>query len=127
MEELGINREIKNDKGLAALDSIRNESSFPEVVAYLSRGDAGHPAAGALRQSPGVPPNINIKIIVSIITEQAGDESDPEFRRRIDELASRDTFHTSEGQVKLRSLVQEALMRLGAPTAEARELERRNE
>ena len=41
--------------------------------------------------------------------DQVGGEPDPEFRRRIEELASRDDFQGDEGQRELRSLVSDAV------------------
>ncbi|EQK97512.1 ankyrin repeat-containing protein [Ophiocordyceps sinensis CO18] len=40
-------------------------------------------------------------------------EVDPEFRRRIEELAQRDDFNTPPGQADLRKLVEDALMDQG--------------
>jgi hypothetical protein len=36
-------------------------------------------------------------------------EVDPEFRRRIEELAAREDFDTAEGQARLRRLVEDTL------------------
>jgi hypothetical protein len=41
--------------------------------------------------------------------EDIGDAPDPEFRRRIEELAARDDFQTEEGQRQLRELVTEVV------------------
>jgi uncharacterized protein len=41
--------------------------------------------------------------------EMDGQAPDPEFRRRIEELAARADFETPEGQAELRRLVEEAV------------------
>jgi hypothetical protein len=47
--------------------------------------------------------------IGSMAPGEAGEVVDPEFRRRIEELASREDFQSEDGQRQLRELVTAAL------------------
>jgi len=47
-------------------------------------------------------------------------EPDPEFKRRIEELASRDNFHTEEGQQELRDLIVDAIRGVGGDERKVR-------
>ncbi|RAH63965.1 ankyrin repeat protein [Aspergillus aculeatinus CBS 121060] len=118
VEELGVNYNKRNDEGLAAYETIENDDSFPEVAAYL-RQVAGVPAPApadssadvALNQPPPLPANLQLNLgTVSEQEANAGiDQVDPEFKRRIDELAAREDFHSEATQAQLRELVMDAL------------------
>jgi len=51
-------------------------------------------------------------------SQAEGDAPDPEFRRRIEELAARDDFQTELGQRELKNLVTEAVGGLAADNGE---------
>ncbi|PWY83232.1 hypothetical protein BO94DRAFT_536704 [Aspergillus sclerotioniger CBS 115572] len=116
VEELAVDYNKRNDEGFTAYETIENDDSFPEIAAYL-RQVAGvpapaAPAAGdALNPAPPLPPNIHLNL--GTMSEQeanAGtDEVDPEFKRRIDELAAREDFHSEATQNELRQLVMDAI------------------
>ncbi|RAL11524.1 ankyrin repeat protein [Aspergillus homomorphus CBS 101889] len=118
IEELGVDYNKRNDEGLAAYETIENDDSFPEVAAYL-RQVAGVPAPApadssadaALNQPPPLPANLQLNLgTVSEQEANAGlDQVDPEFKRRIDELAAREDFHSEATQNELRQLVMDAL------------------
>lgn len=117
VEELGIDYKRMNFEGFKAHEKLEAEDEFPQVSAYL-REVLGEPAP-ASTDSPVGPLNppgpipANIKVNVGTMSEQeanAGESAvDPEFKRRIDELAARDDFHSEATQAQLRELVMEAI------------------
>lgn len=129
VEELRVDFYRKNYEGFTALDNIETEDAFPEVAAYL-RQVMGLPIpaekpADALNPAPPLPPNIQVNM--GTVSEQevnaGADQVDPEFKRRIDELAAREDFHSEETQSELRNLVQDALR--GNVDTQDREVRRR--
>ena len=136
VEELHIDKSIRNDKGMDALENFESEQEFPEIATYLRECAAqtstiGNASAlhdtisnGVPHRPPPLPPNVSINIgteadAVSSTSEQ---EPDPEFRRRIEELAAREDFHTEEGQRELRELITDAVRDVGG---EGRDVRRR--
>lgn len=123
--DLGVSRDIRNDDGQTAAEKLDDEDEQPEVAAYLkgllSGGDGiasstanGQSSTGDVGNHDGLhrPPPLPNGVQVNLGTMQeneVGGEPDPEFRRRIEELASRDDFEGSEGQRELRDLVSEAI------------------
>ncbi|KAF2145580.1 uncharacterized protein K452DRAFT_283932 [Aplosporella prunicola CBS 121167] len=122
VEELGADQAARNHDGQTPEDKIDAEADFPLVAAYLRTRAGGDPNAAAhvvnnaaadgqqLRHPPPLPNGIKVNMsqVVEDAPEDVG-EVDPEFRRRIDELAARDDFQSDEGQAQLRQLVMEAL------------------
>ncbi|KAK7995237.1 hypothetical protein PG990_014010 [Apiospora arundinis] len=118
VEELSIDINAKNDEGQTALEKITEEDEFPQVAEYLreatGQGQTNGTAApgegsSATTQLPPAPDGMAVTVgTMSPVDEQELD-IDPEFRRRIEELAGRDDFHTEEGQAALRRLVQDAI------------------
>ncbi|KAL1964260.1 hypothetical protein VTN77DRAFT_7080 [Rasamsonia byssochlamydoides] len=132
VEELGVDAKRKNDEGLTAQETIENDGSFPAIAAYL-REVTGAPASEAVEQPirdinapPHLPPNISVNIGTMSEQENEGIEVDPEFKRRIDELAAREDFHSEAGQSQLRALVADAIRGVGVETQE-RDVRRRVE
>jgi uncharacterized protein len=119
VEELGINILARNEERQTAMEKISEEADFPEVVVYLrtielerSSGTAqnwttvnGH-AEDAL---PPQPEGMSVRMGTMEPFDENDLEVDPEFRRRIEELAQREDFDTEAGQADLRQLVQDAL------------------
>lgn len=119
VEELGADLMIKGSEGYSASQKIAEEGDFPDVAEYLrlkeveqvpnlSNGVNGEPVSIG-NGIPLVPEGLNISVGTMTPAEGADDEADPEFRRRIEELAQRDDFHSEEGQAALRQLVQDAI------------------
>jgi ankyrin repeat protein len=118
VEELGIDYNRRNEEGLTAQETIESDGSFPQIAAYL-RQVAGIPGAvpdslsagDALNPPPPLPPNIQVNL--GALSEQEASagtsEVDPEFKRRIDELAAREDFHSEATQNQLRQLVLDAI------------------
>lgn len=132
VEELGVDYNRRNDEGLTAQETITADDSFPEVAAYLAQvmGIPAAPAQPADVLNPPAPLPPNVQMNVGTVSEQeanAGtDEVDPEFKRRIDELAAREDFHSEATQNELRQLVTDALMGSNVETAE-KDIRRRTE
>ena len=122
VEELGVDVGRKNDAGLTARESIENEDTFPQVAAYLRTVMGETPSNST---GPQLPPNIQVNLgAVPEPEANAGTgEADPEFRRRIEELASRDDFQSEDAQNQLRALVKDAIAGAGGE----RDVRRRTE
>lgn len=146
---LGVKLDAINSEGQTAAEKLDDEDEQPAVATYL-REVADHTtadaAASTMAQTAGAesssvaqagtangdsnrvhppPPLPNgVKINVGTMQQdEAGAEPDPEFRRRIEELAARDDFQTEDGQRELRDLVQDAVS--GLTQDEARAASRR--
>jgi hypothetical protein len=134
VEELGVDYNKTNDDGLKAHEKMEADEEFPQVVAYL-REVAGAPAAAPADASEGplnAPPPIpgNMQVNIGTMSEQEVNASelevDPEFKRRIDELAAREDFNSAATQEQLRALVMDAISGSSIETVE-REIRRRTE
>ncbi|KAF2842179.1 hypothetical protein M501DRAFT_1013538 [Patellaria atrata CBS 101060] len=122
--ELGADLNWKNQEGTTAEEKIEAEEEWPLVAAYLRSSDArngsssnlmgGSSSSNGLHAPPPLPDNV--KINVGSVEEQGEDSlaPDPEFRRKIEELAAREDFQTEDGQKALRDLVTEAVSGIGA-------------
>ncbi|KAI0541292.1 hypothetical protein GGR58DRAFT_39951 [Xylaria digitata] len=119
VEELGAELMIKGSDGCNARQRITEEGEFPEVAEYLrlkeaeQARDLPNGVNGEIIQDssdvPPLPERLNISVSTISPTEDNENEVDPEFRRRIEELAQRGDFHSEEGQAALRQLVQDAI------------------
>ncbi|KAI1275293.1 hypothetical protein F5Y07DRAFT_180760 [Xylaria sp. FL0933] len=119
VEELGADLMITGSDGVNARQKIAEEGDFPEVAEYLrikeaqqtrslSNGVNGEPVQNGSNVPP-LPEGVNISVGTMTPAEENESEVDPEFRRRIEELAQREDFHSPEGQAALRQLVQDAI------------------
>ncbi|KAH7310405.1 hypothetical protein B0I35DRAFT_411929 [Stachybotrys elegans] len=119
VEELGIDIHHKGLEGFTARQKIEAEAEFPDVVAYLDTVGASGAGGGDADASIGAPtvpgslppPPEGMPVTIGTMdeTEEVPQIADPEFRRRIEELAQREDFDTAQGQAELRKLVEEAL------------------
>ena len=126
VEELKLDPSLKGSDGMTAREKIEADGDYPDVVRYLKeleeRSDGrngvapevqngvGHSANGEAAATPDIPPPPEgMRVTMGAMTDEAEGEADPEFRRRIEELAARDDFHTEAGQADLRRLVEEAV------------------
>ncbi|CAN8101715.1 unnamed protein product [Discula destructiva] len=126
VEELGLDWALRNDEGLTARERIDAEGDYPAVAEYL-RDREVHGAGGAQPQRvvngagavnelvvngdgelPPVPQGLEVAF-GTMNEEEGADVAVPELRRRIEELAAREDFHTDAGQAALRRLVEEAI------------------
>ncbi|CAK3986691.1 Hypothetical predicted protein [Lecanosticta acicola] len=136
---LGTDLHRKNDEGQTAAEKLDDADEQPAIAAFLRETAAGGvqsaaSSSGASAQQNGggqvhPPPPLPNGLQLNVGTMPAGDageEPDPEFRRRIEELASRPDFQTEEGQRELRELVMDAVSGIAnegeAPAATRRRL-----
>ena len=114
--DLGIDPTLQNDDGQTAAEKLDDEDEQPAVAAFLREQASSSaarrnesPSEPSLRAPPPPLPN-GVQINVGTMApNEAGDEPDPEFRRRIEELAARPDFDSAETQRELRDLVSDAV------------------
>lgn len=135
VEEFGADVHVRNAEGVSAAENaqacIEDGAEWALVADYLrSRSDAGGAVTNGVetngvRAPPPLPPNVRINV-GTMPAEEVGAEGapDPEFRRRIEELAAREDFQTEDAQAELRRLVTEAVGGLASETNE-RDVRRR--
>jgi len=143
--ELGADARWQNEEGLTAEEKIEAEGESPLVATFLRSHDGAPEGTSecapktngeesksadtnaALPHPPALPDNVTVNI--GTMSEPEEEPPDPEFRRRIEELAAREDFQTEEGQRELRSLVEEAVagLRDGAAESDDRNVRRRVE
>jgi hypothetical protein len=120
VEELGCKLDTRNSDGQTAREKIEAEGDFVEVAVYLRLKELGGSMDGAIGTNdtaetsthpPPLPKGMTLDIKEGELPDgEAADEPDPEFRRRIEELAARDDFQSEEGQRQLRDLITDAVM-----------------
>ncbi|KAK3306841.1 uncharacterized protein B0T15DRAFT_393021 [Chaetomium strumarium] len=114
VEELGLDAKLQNSEGQTAREKIEGEAEWPAVAEYLQSLETGSSSANAARNGsdiglPPVPEGLEVRMGTMDAEEAEEQQPDPEFRRRIEELAAREDFQTPEGQAELRRLVEEAI------------------
>ena len=116
VEELALNPNLKNDEGQTAREKIEAEGEWPEVADYLEARETSTATTGTTNGSnhepldlPPVPPGLHVTMGTMDEAAAGEQQPDPEFRRRIEELAAREDFQSSEGQAELRRLVEEVI------------------
>jgi uncharacterized protein len=116
--ELGVDIHAKNQFNETAAEKLDDEDEFPEVAAYLKglnrEGETSDTTAQAgssadtgpedVHPPPPLPNGVQVNM-GTMHENEAGEAPDPDFRRRIEELASRQDFEGEEGQRELRELV----------------------
>lgn len=124
LEELKIDAKITNAEGLTAEEKVRADGDFPTVADYLLESRTRKPFGSELDRAsdrgplhmPRLPPNvtINVNTLDAEGSANASDQvPDPEFRRRIEELATRDDFEGEQSQQELRNLIKDAVGEVG--------------
>ncbi|CZR62059.1 related to ankyrins [Phialocephala subalpina] len=116
VEELHADITIVGDEGKTAREKFAEENEVPEVAVYLRmkelesqvNGTSAAPTTNDVHPPPPLPEGVQVNI-GTMAEEEAGEVVDPEFRRRIEELASREDFQGEEGQRALRELITEAI------------------
>jgi len=118
--DLGADWKIMNEEGLTAEEKIRGEGDFVVVSDFLSEVRKKEVAADgastgsvntSARHLPPLPPGVTMNLS-QVAKEQADastQEPDPEFRRRIDELAARGNFQSEESQAELKGIIEDAV------------------
>ena len=127
VEELGIDTKIQNEDGLTAAEVIERDNEWPELASYMKAVHISSVGAretatpknedsGETARLPPLPPNMRLDIHTaaeSDLVDGVDGSPDPEFRKRIEELAARDNFHSDEGQKELRNLISDAVKGMG--------------
>lgn len=116
VEELHADISLVNDEGKTAREKFAEENDFPEVAVYLRmkelesqvNGASAEPTLNGIHPPPLLPEGVRVEI-GTMAEDEAGEVVDPEFRRRIEELAAREDFQGEEGQRALRELITEAV------------------
>lgn len=130
VEELGADAGVRNGVGVSAGENAEENAEeeegpvrgrWLEVASYLSSvrgrgsesmvdGAVGYDGESALRVPPRLPEGMRIDV-KTVQEGETGDveDADPEFRRRIEELAGRGDFESREGQEELKRLVEDAV------------------
>lgn len=131
VEELKADVGVRNAEGVTAEEKIAGEGDFLVVADYLRetrvRAGEGRETNG-VQAAPSLPPNVTVNVGTMDEGAQGDGESEvnPEFRRRIEELAARDDFQGEEGQRQLRELIGDAVRSVGSEGQE-RDVRRRIE
>ncbi len=113
VEELGADVSIRNSEGKTAEEKMEEEGEAPEVCHYLKGLRSGAVEIDDVHPPPPLPDGV--KINMSTVEEDAaGDAPDPEIRRRIEELAAREDYHSDEVQKQLKELVQDVVAGMNA-------------
>lgn len=124
--ELRTDPDRRNAEGMTAAEKFAAEGEYPEIAAFLRKhtsgleadageegqGEGSEVTAAASASSAAAPPRLpdGVRINVGTMREaDVGEEPDPEFRRRIEELAAREDFDHEEGQRELRNLITDAV------------------
>ncbi|PWI69200.1 hypothetical protein PCL_00847 [Purpureocillium lilacinum] len=121
VEELEADLYHRGSEGLTAREKIESEGDFPDVAHYLvsleNRDADSAIASVAANAIPDViqqpPEGLEVTVGTMDQTEDIPGEVDPEFRRRIEELAQRQDFDAPSGQADLRKLVEDAILDQG--------------
>lgn len=136
VDELGADYGRRNEEGLTTADKIREDGEGEWVASVLEylQSKAGSSSAAAngvdseavgrqaVLSRPGMAPQ-NVQIEFSTMQELPEQEVDPEFRRRIQELASKDDVESEEVQSQLRALITDVVSDMRDDSL--RELQRR--
>lgn len=119
IEELGADPLHRGSEGATAREKIEADADFPAAAVYLrivelERESLRDVADDAIPERIPPPPQ-GMKLTMGTMDqdEDIPAEVDPEFRRRIEELAQRGDFDTPEGQADFRKLVEDAIAEQG--------------
>lgn len=134
IEELHADITVRGGEGKTARERIEEDGDLPELAVYLRikeleasgaqvNGVDERSTANGIHPPPPLPEGVSVDI-GTMLPEEAGEVVDPEFRRRIEELAARDDFQGEDGQRELRELITEAIR---GEVGEEREVRRRTE
>jgi uncharacterized protein len=104
LKDLTSATEQSDTNGPAASGATLVTGNGAEAIASSSMPVNGD---GDMRHPPPLPEGV--KINIGTMMEDEAEPPDPEFRRKIEELAAREDFQSEDGQKELRRLVEEAV------------------
>lgn len=148
--DLGASITLRNDEGQTPAEKLDDEDEQPAVAAYLRSVASGTTSNGhaagtetatadasstlstpsgevsnGTHRPPPLPEGLHLNV-GTMDAAEAGEEPDPEFRRRIEDLVAHPDYRSEEGQRELRALVMDAVSGLSnesqAPQASRRRL-----
>lgn len=105
VEDLHADVTITNNDGKTAADTIEADGEYPLIASYL-RGILGQ---SAVVDAHIVPSNMQISMTVTDETAESLPIIDEDFRKRIEDLATREDFVSQDAQEMLRTLVTSAV------------------
>ena len=130
VEELHADATITNVDGIIAEQKIREDGDYPVIADYLhvkdhvdTRGAEADSAPDSDRPPP-LPPGVKVDVRTADATEASETETaevDPEFRRRIEELAAREDFSAEIAQSELRELIKDAVRKVDDESRDVRQ------
>ena len=132
LEDLKADPTIKSSEGLSAEERMQAEGDYVNVSDFLRESRLRH-QNGSIEawqdppsnsdHPPPLPPNVELQLGSLEDEESLGDSSqvDPDFRRRIEELAASDNFQGEEGQQRLRELITDAIRAAGSDARHVRQ------
>ncbi|RFU36009.1 hypothetical protein B7463_g404, partial [Scytalidium lignicola] len=122
VEELHASFVLRSSDGVSPRERIEEEGDFPEVAVYLrikelessnssTNGNSRttEVESNGIHPPPPLPEGISVDIGTINSENDMPEVADPEFRRRIEELAARSDFQSESAQRELRQLITEAL------------------
>ena len=132
IEELKADPNITNTDGMTAEEKIQAEGENITIADFLRESrlrnssenvEVSQPPHTNGDHLPRLPPNVKMQLGSLEDEGSLGDgaQVDPEFRRRIEELAAREDFQGEEGQQQLRELVTDAVRSTGRDEREVRQ------
>lgn len=117
--EMGADLTKQNADGQTAAEKIADDEEFPLVAAFLrekvtelgGNANATNGVRNGTISESNHPPRLpnGVQVNIGTMQEPEGEPVNPDFRRRIEELAARDDFQSEQGQRELRELVSEAV------------------
>lgn len=132
LEELKADPSIKNVEGMTAEEKITADGENVTIADFLREsrvrdtpkaGDKPEDHSSNGDHPPPLPPNVKMQLGTLEDEESLGDaaEVDPEFKKRIEELAAREDFQGEEGQSQLRELIKDAVKGTGSDERSVRQ------
>ena len=130
VEELHADATITNVDGVMAEKKIREEGEYPVIADYLRVKDdvqvrgAEADSASNTNRPPALPPGVKVDVRTADATEASETETaevDPEFRKRIEELAAREDFSADSAQSELRDLIKDAVRKVDDGSKDVRQ------
>lgn len=117
--QLKADQTIRNVESITAEEKIQAEGEYTTVADFLRewrlRGasvvEEPQEAFKGITRPPPLPPNVKVHLGTMEDAQNVGEgaDADPEFRRRIEELAAMDDFQGEGGQRQLRELITDAI------------------
>ena len=123
VEKYNIDITIRNVEGQTAQEKIAEEGDYVEAAVYLKKvelerlvgesstaanGTSTTTASSEVHAPPPMPDGVKVNL-GTMSQDEVGEVADPEFKRRIDELAARPDFQDEAGQVALKELITQFL------------------